>query len=407
MTQPTERGARSSPDADAARRPALDRDPHGWAEVGLEEALGELRRLERRKTAWMAVAVAIFVLVGARGVVAITAPGWNPGGSALRMAAVLVVAMLAAIALVAARVRLGRRVDALRQEVSSLRLLRDALEHETAPVVVRDGSYRRPAEPGGFLRPALVVRTPLQVRAEPKKSVGSAMVTMARLATILAVGAVLVVVLLSRGDGSSVEQRWMFLDGSLELADLGFETPTREAGAWLLEEHDGATGGRALVNLAGAANERPATAVVGATETRDVRVRTRCKVSAERPDRACGLVFRYLSDGTHYVVRVDAAKGEIALSVVAGARERVLQVVPAQIEPDTWHDIGVHARGDHIAVSWNGSTVLDVHDSTIPSPGAVGLWAPSDCIAYFDELTVEALPSARPHSTDLLPFLLF
>jgi hypothetical protein len=41
-----------------------------------------------------------------------------------------------------------------------------------------------------------------------------------------------------------------------------------------------------------------------------------------------------------------------------------------------------------------GREVIDVRDPTLSDQGALGLWAPADCVAYFDELTVQALPAA-------------
>jgi len=56
-------------------------------------------------------------------------------------------------------------------------------------------------------------------------------------------------------------------------------------------------------------------------------------------------------------------------------------------------------------VFWNGKKVIDAHDVALPNPGGVGLWVPSTDVAFFDELTVELLPSST-HPVELFPFLL-
>lgn len=56
-------------------------------------------------------------------------------------------------------------------------------------------------------------------------------------------------------------------------------------------------------------------------------------------------------------------------------------------------------------MDWNGRRVIEARDLGLLSPGAVGLWAPAECVAYFDELAVRALPSSLG-DLDLLPFVL-
>ena len=206
------------------------------------------------------------------------------------------------------------------------------------------------------------------------------------------------------GPRAATEHRWMFVDEATDPAAIGFVLADAAAGVWELAAHDEATGARALVNGAGAPGGAPATAVVGEPRSRDLFLATRCKASAERPDQACGLVFRYVDPGTHYVARVE--QDGVHLGVVIGGVERAIRTVAADVDPTRWQDLAVEARGDHLTVSWNGRPVIDTHDPTLAAPGAAGLWAPSDCIAYFDELTVAPLPSTLPHPSELLPHLL-
>jgi len=222
------------------------------------------------------------------------------------------------------------------------------------------------------------------------------------LSTLAALG-VLFLAWLGSGKSLTEPRTWLFLEDVTDLRSLGFRTPTRAAGEWVLQPHEDATGARALVNLAGAPQERPATAIVDRPTPRDLHLGARCKVSAERPEQACGVVFRYQDHGTHYVARVDAAAAMVTLGVVVDGVERRIHAEAADVGPSRWHDLGVQARADHIVVTWNGRKVIDVRDPTLSDQGAVGLWAPADCIAYFDELTVQALPPVLT-PTELLLF---
>jgi hypothetical protein len=117
------------------------------------------------------------------------------------------------------------------------------------------------------------------------------------------------------------------------------------------------------------------------------------------------LVFRFHDPANYYVAHVNAASGHVSLGAVIAGFERTIQELPADISGDIWQELAVEARADNIVVSWNGKKVIDVHDPTLSNAGGVGLWVPSADIAFFDELSVESLPSS-PHPMDLFPFLL-
>ncbi|MBL8742043.1 MAG: DUF1080 domain-containing protein, partial [Myxococcales bacterium] len=147
-------------------------------------------------------------------------------------------------------------------------------------------------------------------------------------------------------------------------------------------------------NSAGAP-DAPAALAVSNVRTRDLRAATRCKV--EPAGTACGLVFRVRDASTdrresYYVAHADQASREISLGVVVNGIERRIAHVPADISSGSWQELAVDARGEKIAVTWNGRRVIEARDATLTTSGRVGLWAPSASIALFDELTVEPLP---------------
>lgn len=281
---------------------------------------------------------------------------------------------LAALALAGAAWAIAgaQRADAhlarLEQEISAMRLLRDALAHElgTGLLVVRGEEASEPAT-----RPAR-------------------MGILSSAVAIAAVGMVVVAAVdASTRQLDGAQHRWTFLEQVTDPGALGFRSVASGAGEWMVADHAEATGARALFNAAGSPGEPPAITVVDRLAARDLRAMTRCKVSPGREEQACGLVFRYRDRG-YYVAHVDAVQGAVRLSAVVDGIERPLEIAPAKLGPSVWQELAVQARGAHITVEWNGRKVIDVRDTAHPSPGAVGLWVPAEGEAFFDELAVHA-----------------
>jgi hypothetical protein len=171
---------------------------------------------------------------------------------------------------------------------------------------------------------------------------------------------------------------------------LGLSVSTTPAGTWLLDEHPGATGNRALVNRVGARGAGAATAVIEHARASDIHASTRCKFGTSLSEQACGLAFRYVDEQQYYVARADALEQAVLLVLVQAGSERIIGRQAAPITANRWYDLNVDAQADRLRVSLNQDLVLDVRDPTIAGPGRVGLWVPAECEAYFDELTFRA-----------------
>jgi hypothetical protein len=389
-------------------RAGIDSIDHAGVEGTLDATMAEIQRLHRTNTRLRRAAAAGLVVAAARLVAALRL---GVGQVVLLELAVAVVLALTIYALVQAS-RIGARLEALRQEIFTLRFLRDVLAHEGGPTALYLGHpYRARTATSNAARDHAAGNTrdqPASTDAD-KRPFGWAITWRPILGTallsVIAGLGVLALAWLGTGKSSTEPRTWMFLEDVTDPRSLGFHTPTAAAGEWVLQFHEDATGARALVNLAGAPAERPATAVVDRPSPRDLQLGARCKVSPDRPEQACGVVFRYQDHGNHYVARVDAAAAVVTLGVVVDGIERLIHAEAADIGTSRWHDLAVQARADHIVVTWNGSKVIDVRDPTLSSQGAVGLWAPADCVAYFDELTVQALPAVLTPA-ELLLFML-
>jgi hypothetical protein len=204
-------------------------------------------------------------------------------------------------------------------------------------------------------------------------------------------------------------ERWSFTERDRSLSSLHLEASSASAGPWAIEDHDSATGARALVNREGSSAERPAVLLAKSIRTRDLSASTRCKSDAQ-----CGLVFRYRNADNYDVVRYDASTQSIVLGSLVGGRD--VTTANAPVLPDAsadrptdrpspaWQDLRVDASAGVIRIRWNGQPIIEAHEGAPATSGYAGLWVPATATAYFDELSIEALPDA-PRALEVLPLL--
>ena len=185
---------------------------------------------------------------------------------------------------------------------------------------------------------------------------------------------------------------WNFELHAVDQPPAGFwshRTGHGTPGKWLIVADDGR---RVLAQLdADATNFRFPVAVAEKPELRDVRVSVRCKPVSGKVDQACGLVARYIDANNYYVTRANALEGNVRLYVVKAGKREQLADSTASISANTWHELRLEVRSDHLQVFWDGNRVIDHRDVTFPHAGRLGVWTKADSVTYFDDLTVEGL----------------
>lgn len=204
------------------------------------------------------------------------------------------------------------------------------------------------------------------------------------------------------GDMRPPSERWSFLERGASLSELHLHPASASAGPWAIEDHDSATGARALVNHEGAEG-RPALLLAKSIRTRDLTASTRCKSSAQ-----CGLVFRYRNDDNYDVVRFDAPTQRVILGSMVGGHDVTTCAAPVAFDAtagsDAWQDLRVEATAGIIRVHWSNRLVIEATEGAPANSGYAGLWVPATATAYFDELSIEALPDS-PRALEVLPLL--
>lgn len=132
-------------------------------------------------------------------------------------------------------------------------------------------------------------------------------------------------------------------------------------------------------------------AVADAPTFGDVSVSVRCKPVGGHVDRACGIVWRYQDANNYYLTRANALEDNVCWYYVQNGRRIEVKRVHVRVASGVWHSLRADMRGDHIEVYFNGTKLIDVHDSRFTAPGKVGVWTKADSHTLFDDLTATAV----------------
>jgi hypothetical protein len=114
-------------------------------------------------------------------------------------------------------------------------------------------------------------------------------------------------------------------------------------------------------------------------------VEVKFKPVAGREDQAGGLVWRW-KDGEHYyVARANALENNVSLYYTEAGSRKTIKYVDAPVERNRWHSLRIEYAGRHIKVVFDGQTRIELDDSHISGPGAIGVWTKADSVTLFDD----------------------
>jgi hypothetical protein len=120
-------------------------------------------------------------------------------------------------------------------------------------------------------------------------------------------------------------------------------------------------------------------------------VEVKFKPISGREDQAGGVVWRFKDGDNYYVARANALEDNVSLYYTEHGIRKTLRYVSAPVPPGTWHTLRVEFAGTHIAVALNGKRYIELDDSHITGPGAVGVWTKADSVTAFDDFSFGAL----------------
>jgi hypothetical protein len=116
-------------------------------------------------------------------------------------------------------------------------------------------------------------------------------------------------------------------------------------------------------------------------------IEVRFKAISGREDQAGGVVWRWKDGDNYYVARANALEDNVSLYYTSNGRRITIKYVDAPVARNTWHTLRVEFSGRRIKVALNGKTYIDLEDSHIAGPGAVGVWTKADSVTSFDDFS--------------------
>ena len=121
-------------------------------------------------------------------------------------------------------------------------------------------------------------------------------------------------------------------------------------------------------------------------------VEVRFKPISGREDQAGGVVWRWKDGDNYYVARANALEGNVSLYYTERGMRRTLKYVDAPVAANSWHSLRVEFAGARMSVTLNGRRYIELDDSHIAGPGAVGVWTKADSVTRFDDFRYGPAP---------------
>jgi len=121
-------------------------------------------------------------------------------------------------------------------------------------------------------------------------------------------------------------------------------------------------------------------------------VEVKFKPLGGREDQAGGVVWRWKDGDNYYVARANALENNVSLYYTEGGRRQTIKYVDAPVAANAWHTLRAEFIGTQIRVMLDGKSYIDLSDSHIGGPGAVGVWTKADSVTVFDDFTYQARP---------------
>jgi hypothetical protein len=126
---------------------------------------------------------------------------------------------------------------------------------------------------------------------------------------------------------------------------------------------------------------------------RDVDISLRFKPVGGIMDRAGGIAVRVQNPNTYYVLRANAAEGNVRLyHVTGGARVQFAGRDGVAMAPAAWHTLRLRLVGDHFLAWFDGAPMFEARDLRINTTGRVALSTIADSQILFAAPTLAAAP---------------
>jgi hypothetical protein len=116
-------------------------------------------------------------------------------------------------------------------------------------------------------------------------------------------------------------------------------------------------------------------------------VEVKFKPMRGREDQAGGVLWRWKDGDNYYVARANALENNVSLYHTTSGRRNTIKYVDAPVPANVWHTLRVEFAANAIQVILDGKAYIELQDSRITGPGAVGVWTKADSVTSFDDFT--------------------
>ena len=116
-------------------------------------------------------------------------------------------------------------------------------------------------------------------------------------------------------------------------------------------------------------------------------VEVKFKPLSGREDQAGGVMWRWKDGNNYYVARANALEDNVSLYYTENGSRKTIKYVKAPVAGNQWHTLRAEFRGQRIRVLLDGKAYIELDDSHIAGPGAVGVWTKADSVTAFDDFS--------------------
>ena len=102
------------------------------------------------------------------------------------------------------------------------------------------------------------------------------------------------------------------------------------------------------------------------------------------------MVWRWKDGDNYYVARANALENNVSLYYTENGHRKTIKYVDAPVSGNAWHVLRAEFQGTKIRVLVDGKPYIELDDSHIAGPGAVGLWTKADSVTAFDDFSYGA-----------------
>src|SRR5438552_1369891 len=120
-------------------------------------------------------------------------------------------------------------------------------------------------------------------------------------------------------------------------------------------------------------------------------VEVKFKPISGKEDQAGGVLWRWKDGNNYYVARANALEDNVSLYYTANGRRITIKYVDAPVRANVWHTLRVEFKDKRISVLLDGKRHIDLDDTHIAGPGAVGVWTKADSVTSFDDFSYGTL----------------